>query len=492
MQGLPLLFSTTILSTASSNQSLPTHCAFASVGGGWAGIYAAWRVAIDTNRIPANQVCLFEASARFGGRTYTVRGGDQILEGLNIDVGAYRFAFEQHLPADLIRGPLNIPTACYIPSCKREPLDGNLTLHKLMNTSSNSSAGYGTALDVMLHALRAAGAHLVAGAQLAAVRADPSAGSTGVVLEWSSNRRSLFADIDGALTTIADSVLLNLPRHAVNALAPSSVLFGDEATRLARRLYDCSRESAQANYTREASVKVYLVYADAWWRTKLGLREGEVREPADPPVYIRYHDGPVKCERHSPSLAAPEACSGALLVQYAHSLENGGGFYMPYRTDYSSPLSIVPWSHSKLPAIVHAKLMAMHAARLRAAGVDPASIAPPTAVVAGYWPHSLTETRHPAPDPLSFTTAPGHTLPKCLQGLGSQAYSAATRKPLPGRNVYVANNDWWLEESKLDLIAPYWAEVSLRVAERVLHDYVGLAPPSWLDAEYFRKSVMRI
>ena len=45
---------------------------------------------------------------------------------------------------------------------------------------------------------------------------------------------------------------------------------------------------------------------------------------------------------------------------------------------------------------------------------------------------------------------------------------------------------------KLDLIAPYWAEVSLRVAERVLHDYAGLGPPSWLDAEYFRKSVMGI
>ena len=105
---LPLF--TTILSVESSNATikrptlwsfdrpkiLPTHCAFASVGGGWAGIYAAWRVAVNAKKIPADQVCVFEASTRFGGRTYTVRGGDQILEGLNIDVGAYRFAFEQH------------------------------------------------------------------------------------------------------------------------------------------------------------------------------------------------------------------------------------------------------------------------------------------------------------------------------------------------------------------------------------------------------------
>ena len=33
-----------------------------------------------------------------------------LLEGLDIDVGAYRFAFEQHLPADLIRTALKLPT----------------------------------------------------------------------------------------------------------------------------------------------------------------------------------------------------------------------------------------------------------------------------------------------------------------------------------------------------------------------------------------------
>ena len=47
-------------------------------------------------------------------RTFTVRARDvadpALLEGLDIDVGAYRFAFEQHLPADLIRGPLKLPT----------------------------------------------------------------------------------------------------------------------------------------------------------------------------------------------------------------------------------------------------------------------------------------------------------------------------------------------------------------------------------------------
>ena len=221
------------------------------------------------------------------------------------------------------------------------------------------------------------------------------------------------------LRTSAASVMLNLPRHALNALAPSSVLFR-EATPTARRLFDCSRESAQLNYTREASAKVYLVYEDAWWRTRLGLFEGEVREPSDPPVYIRYHDGPVRCDRARG--AAPNAtrrtpaCAGALLVQYAHTLAAGAGFYMPYRANASTPLSVLPYAagssdrRAALAAMLHAKLLAMHAARLRKAGIDPASLAPPTAVVAGYWPHALKETLHPAPDPLSFSTAHGLSL----------------------------------------------------------------------------------
>ena len=56
---------------------------------------------------------------------------------------------------------------------------------------------------------------------------------------------------------------------------------------------------------------------------------------------------------------------------------------------------------------------------------------------------------------------------KHLHGVDSKSYSALVRKPVPSRQILVANNDWWLEESKVDLIAPYWAEVGLRVAEDV-------------------------
>jgi len=449
----------------------PARCAFASVGAGWAGIYSAWRVAVDAKARDPTTVCVFEGSPRFGGRTFTVRG-DAALFGLNIDIGAYRFAFEQHLPADLLRGPLRLPTACYIPSCEREPLDGNLTLHKLMDPRLNSSAGYGTALDVMVAELRAAGAHLQLHKELDAVHAHPR--PTGAVLRWK----------DGG-STVADSVLLNLPRHALNRLSRDSLLFTDGRP-LARALYNCSRETSQANYSAEASVKVYLVYEDAWWRTRLGLVQGEVHAPSDPPMYIRYHDGPVRCGEG----AAP-ACAGALLVQYAHSLEAGGGFYMPFRASKSTPLTVLRGEASELPGLLHRKLLQMHAARLADAGIDPRSLAEPAAVVLGFWPHARDEILHPAPDPLSFSTAHG-ALPQCLHGVTSASYSEATRQPVVGRSLSVANNDWWLEESSVDLIAPYWAEVSLRVAERVLHDQLGLARPAWLNAAYYRKSVLGI
>ena len=175
---LPSMSSVASVGLASVSQP-PPHCSFVSVGGGWAGIYAAWRVAIDAQKVAPSSVCIFEASTRLGGRTFTVEPADtphfSLLKELSIDVGAYRFAFEQHLPGDLIRGPLNLTTACYIPSCAREPLDGNLTLHKLIDPRTNSSSGYSAALTAMLLALRGAGAHVVTGRRLVAVHGAPGA-----------------------------------------------------------------------------------------------------------------------------------------------------------------------------------------------------------------------------------------------------------------------------------------------------------------------------
>jgi len=50
----------------------PAHCKVVIVGGGIGGAYAAWRMAVDSGKVEGEDVCLFEASDRFGGRIRTV------------------------------------------------------------------------------------------------------------------------------------------------------------------------------------------------------------------------------------------------------------------------------------------------------------------------------------------------------------------------------------------------------------------------------------
>jgi hypothetical protein len=61
-----------------------------------------------------------ERSERVGGRTLSVR-----MQGTPfvVDVGAYRFAPDMHLPGDLIMRELALPTACYEPHCPDPHVD---------------------------------------------------------------------------------------------------------------------------------------------------------------------------------------------------------------------------------------------------------------------------------------------------------------------------------------------------------------------------------
>ena len=92
--------------------SAALDCDEAIVGGGWAGVYFAHRRASTVAN--ASTVCLFERSSRIGGRTYSVPIEDTEF---TLDVGAYRFSPDMHLPGDLILHHLQLPTECYEPSC---------------------------------------------------------------------------------------------------------------------------------------------------------------------------------------------------------------------------------------------------------------------------------------------------------------------------------------------------------------------------------------
>ena len=89
------------------------NCTDVIVGGGWSGVYFAYRRALASS--DPSSICLFEASERIGGRTYSVPAG-ALGHGFTLDVGAYRFSPDMHLPGDFILHDPKLPTACYEPS----------------------------------------------------------------------------------------------------------------------------------------------------------------------------------------------------------------------------------------------------------------------------------------------------------------------------------------------------------------------------------------
>ena len=83
------------------------NCTEVFVGGGWAGVYAAYRRVVD-DPSRASSACLMEASWRMGGRTYSVAINHTSIPFVQ-DVGAYRFTPDMHTVGDLILHQL---TAC--------------------------------------------------------------------------------------------------------------------------------------------------------------------------------------------------------------------------------------------------------------------------------------------------------------------------------------------------------------------------------------------
>lgn len=101
------------VATAAAAAVVEDDCEVAIIGGGIGGAYTAWRLAVDTKTIRPSDVCLFEASTRFGGRIFSVADVPG-YEGFVTDVGAYRFHRTDHpIIRALTEDVLGIETACY-------------------------------------------------------------------------------------------------------------------------------------------------------------------------------------------------------------------------------------------------------------------------------------------------------------------------------------------------------------------------------------------
>lgn len=103
-----------LLFSSALSSSIPPSCHFSVIGAGIGGIYSAWRLAIDTATIPPQQICIFEAKARPGGRILTVTDAVPAFRNFTVDLGAYRFDRVAHRHMRLlVENVLGVQTLCY-------------------------------------------------------------------------------------------------------------------------------------------------------------------------------------------------------------------------------------------------------------------------------------------------------------------------------------------------------------------------------------------
>ena len=417
-----------------------TGCATAVVGGGWAGVYAAWRLVVDAKSVPAAELCVFEARSAVGGRTYSVSvetGGTSLV----IDVGAYRFGSGQHLPGDLILNRLNISVACYQPDCAPD-LELHQTLYKVVDAEGRN-AGYATPIRAMLAELIAAGTRVFYEYELTGVYRTGTHASAGARLSLH------FA---GGAVVSASAVLLNLPRAALHRLDPASAVFPPSNTSLA---YSVLRSCNPCNDGRHApperiGLKVYAVYDDPWWASRLNLTEGNFKATEDglPPLVGRYHDGPVLRGR---AYGAEGAFGpGALEAVYTYTVATPQvAWYLPFAPGRADEPLVVTTDPALL-APLHARLMGYHAGAFAARGLNASDVPPMSKAVLGVWtsdplaalPNPMSSRFDAMPLPFAPGVCPAEP---CLAGVTPQQYVAAVETPNAdgaAARIHIANNDF--------------------------------------------------
>ena len=379
-------------------------CEEVVVGGGWAGVYFAWRRA-TSGAANASAVCLFERSARIGGRTYTVElnGTDELAE-FTLDVGAYRFSPDMHLPGDLILNHFGLPTECYEPACPPAYEDFGLfqfnytaPLRRVVDAATRLPAGYVTAIDSMVNEMVAFGARvfretvlvdIAVGTPAPSGAAPPSTAAPAATLTLAPA-----ANPSASFSLDASLVMLNLPRNHLFALPSVAPRLAPRARAMLQCVvFDMPPAlfpTAMSTSPTSALSKAYAYYSDAWWLTVLNETTGEYPEGAAfTPVTTssglqfnpHWGDGPHACDAAA-AAGAPAACRGWLEMYYAVSNET---FFAGLRPSPEEPLGVLRDGEPAI-ATAHAALLEAIAPLLAQKGVEPASLAPPSALVVGVW-----------------------------------------------------------------------------------------------------------
>jgi hypothetical protein len=408
-------------------------CAVAIVGAGPGGAYLAWRLATDVgpDAIEPASVCVFERTARLGGRVYSLTGlGDS--SDLVVDAGAYRYEPGQTpLLASLIEGALGLPHAAY-----------DSTHEKIVTDAADpdSNAGYATFVHAMMDAATAAGVRLYTDHELRSV-AQPEHGAA-VALSFANGR----AVAAGTLClNLAQQPLLQVLARSTLAASPPGAPRGAGET----ALYLPSATPA---------CKLYLHYPTAWWRTELGLTAGNFAQSApamEMPLNGRYHDGHARCRPDG-------SCYGFLLAVYSNGA-SACAFFKDFVNEADPPVSVVRPESSAgawLLAEAHAQLVRKHPAMSAAARA-----APPTFGVLSLWNERAA----------GF----GAGWHGWKTSAASRSAPAQAVRPWAAAPIFVANEAFGTRHG--------WAESSVVMAENIAAQAFGLVRPAWLpEATYSR------
>eukprot|EP00980_Cylindrotheca_fusiformis_P029065 scaffold22713_cov139-Cylindrotheca_fusiformis.AAC.2 len=282
-------------------------CKLAVVGAGTGGLYTAMRL-VDEGKYSGEDICIFEATERVGGRLYSLRGfGPE--NDISVDAGGYR-TWPEYTPTlhTLITEYLGLPMDCYDDS---EPCE----VYNIVS-DTGEKAGFATFVEEMMQRLIDDGACFFPRHELKSMQYDEDDGMK--TLKFSNG-----------VTGTAETLILNVPqRPLLTILRKSDLPLEDD---FATEMFD-SLHSVQT----EIVNKLYLYYNNSWWYD-LGLKSGEFEMSGDArnmPLGGRYHDGHVKCN--------DEGCYGFLLAVYIHDYAGDQAqFFRRYQRDRPEPVTII-------------------------------------------------------------------------------------------------------------------------------------------------------
>ncbi|KAK3248455.1 hypothetical protein CYMTET_42081 [Cymbomonas tetramitiformis] len=479
-------------------RSLEIDCEEVIVGGGWAGVYFAYRRATSVE--DPSKICVFERTKRIGGRTYSVPVNDTEF---TLDVGAYRFSPDMHLPGDLILKHFQLPTECYEPNCPDASLDFpppflfnySAPMLRIVDNTTRLPSGYVTAIYRMTEKMKELGAHIFLGHELIDFAPAPLS---------SENSTLLFASTDGQVKVESQLVMLNLPRNYLLALPGVLRSLRPRVHGMLKCIVFDEPKSLFKNTTStkptSALSKAYFYYSDAWWHTKINRTVGETPSNAFNPLPtssgifygIHWNDGPVVCS--DDAMSGKKRCHGFLETYYAVTNET---FFASISGQPTQPLGLLRAGNPTSDAIIaraHTALLEFLEPILLNASVAPEEIPKPELIVVGVWERpsytrELLRAGYTAPTKVYYAPELSGSLAKAcnLNGLTEDEYQLTVLQPF-GRSsrIFLANNDY--VALNVHYLWGDWAEESLLMAERALFR-LGAAKPEWLDKAYYHKKV---